>query len=164
MSAAALHVERRLQFWGPPASLQLRLHDQPPRRTSTVHDSLAKPGVVTGYGSEQEFAEKVGRRHGAATRASLLRHFAARDRHTRARALPVLVRRPLAGALGHERRETCNARSRGSRRTTAPTRAGPGSDDPDSDEGDPDALKLWGSRWGRVSPNLLRVLLREGAR
>jgi hypothetical protein len=49
-------------------------------------------------------------------------------------------------------------RPHGSRRTSG-TRAGP-DDDPDPESpGDPDALKLWESPWGRVSPNLYRFLL-----
>lgn len=51
-------------------------------------------------------------------------------------------------------------RTKGSRRSSATSRAGPGSDDPPPD--DPDVeLHLWPSSWGRVSRALYRLLLRE---
>jgi hypothetical protein len=71
------------------------------------------------------------------------------------------VRAQLTRGLRPRARRGRPVRHRGSRRV-ASSRAGP--DDPDSDEGDPGAPKLWESQWGRVSPNLLRVLLEHGGR
>ena len=67
--------------------------------------------------------------------------------------LPASTRR----RAGRAPRSACNARRKGSRRTSARVRAGPG-DDPESEP--PPRLRLWRhSRWGDCTPNLIRVLM-----
>jgi hypothetical protein len=89
----------------------------------------------------------------------LTRTYRARlDSETKAPRRPPNAPSSIHRPHGRERRVGSNDRARGSRRTSG-TRAGP-DDDPDPESpGDPDALKLWESPWGRVSPNLYRFLL-----
>lgn len=70
-------------------------------------------------------------------------------------------RATTAVAVRHRRASApAPVRSRGSRRGTAATRAGPSADD--DGESEPPGLILWRHpKWGATSPNLLRLLLRK---
>lgn len=64
-------------------------------------------------------------------------------------------------STGRSQRLRTNHRARGSRRVTSRSAGGGSSGDPDDDP-EPPPLRLWRHpKWGSVSPNLLRILLRE---
>jgi hypothetical protein len=73
--------------------------------------------------------------------------------------------RVLPQMLNRRRESRCSqpGRRRGSRRVSSRSAGGGGPGESDEAEGDPEALKLWDSRWGRVSAGLYRLLLREAA-
>jgi hypothetical protein len=108
---------------------------------------------VTGYGTEREFAKKVGRQLGAGWGYSLLAHFAAR-------------RAPSCGSRHRRSPAARPVPRRGSRRATS-TRAGPdppGGDEPPPSRGRSDLVRLvapWPSKLGGQVNSSMRRFLRE---